>query len=245
MSYSNIIIPGDKIDIRLVRQMNIEENGGKVANVYHSSVSEFVSEDEIEITMPTLGSRMELLQIGAEGQYVFYTKRGLYSCNAVVRERYRKDNLYFLRVGLKSQPVKFQRREFFRIDLVEEMQLLEISDEVAALKTTEELFIESQELKYIDQKKKALICDISGGGMRFTSSVPYEKGKYVLLMFRLTNETTDESFFLVSQIVETQKVDTDRYSVRAKFIFKDLKDREKIVRFVFEEERRIRRKEVG
>lgn len=90
-----------------------------------------------------------------------------------------------------------------------------------------------------------MICDISGGGIRFTSNQPYERGQYVLLMFRLTNETTDESFFLVSQIVETQKVDTDRYSVRAKFIFKDLKDREKIVRFVFEEERRIRRKEVG
>ena len=30
-----------------------------------------------------------------------------------------------------------------------------------------------------------------------------------------------------------------------KFIFKNLRDREKIVRFVFEEERRIRKKEVG
>lgn len=245
MNYSNIIIPGDKIDIRLVHQMNVEENGGKAANVYHSSVSGFLSDDEIEITMPTLGSRMELMQIGAEGQYVFYTRRGLYSCNAVVRERYRKENLYFLRVALKTQPVKFQRREFFRIDFIKEMQILEITDEVAALRTTEELFIESQELKYIDQKKQALICDISGGGMRFISSVPYVQGQYVLLMFRLTNETTDESFFLVSQIVETQKLETDRYSVRAKFIFKDLKDREKIVRFVFEEERRIRRKEVG
>ena len=49
----------------------------------------------------------------------------------------------------------------------------------------------------------------------------------------------------MSQIVAIQKEDSDRYSCRAKFIFKDLKDREKIVRFVFEEERKIRRKEVG
>jgi c-di-GMP-binding flagellar brake protein YcgR len=35
------------------------------------------------------------------------------------------------------------------------------------------------------------------------------------------------------------------FSNRIEFLFKDLRDREKIVRFVFEEERRIRKKEVG
>ena len=73
----------------------------------------------------------------------------------------------------------------------------------------------------------------------------FRSGQFVLLTFRLVNENTDECFYLVSQIVAIQKEDSDRYSCRAKFIFKDLKDREKIVRFVFEEERKIRRKEVG
>lgn len=90
-----------------------------------------------------------------------------------------------------------------------------------------------------------MICDISGGGVRFTGDTPLEPGQFVLLTFRLVNENTDECFYLVSQIVAIQKEDSDRYSCRAKFIFKDLKDREKIVRFVFEEERKIRRKEVG
>ena len=35
------------------------------------------------------------------------------------------------------------------------------------------------------------------------------------------------------------------YFNRGKFGFKDLKDRERIVRFVFEEERKIRKKENG
>lgn len=245
MNFSNIIIPGDKIDIRLLHQMNAEDNGGQKAKVYKSNVCEFVSDHEMEILMPMQGSRMVLLQIGAECQFVFYTRRGLYSCDAIVRERYRKDNLYLLRILLRTEPKRFQRRAFFRIDFVTEMQLLEITEEVAALKTTEMLFVESQDIKYIDHKKKAMICDISGGGVRFTVDTPLEPGQFVLLTFRLVNENTDECFYLVSQIVATQKEDTDRYSCRAKFIFKDLKDREKIVRFVFEEERRIRRKEVG
>lgn len=248
MDFSNIIIPGDKIDICLVHQLNAEENGGRKAKVYQSNVSEFISEQEMEILMPMQGGRMILLQTGAECQFVFYTRRGLYSCDVIVRERYRKDNLYFLRVLLKKQPARFQRREFFRIDYVTEMQVLEITEEVAALKTTEQLFAESQDIKYIDHKKKAMICDISGGGVRFTmdtSDAPLEAGRFVLITFRLVNDHTDECFYLVSQIVATQQESRERYSCRAKFIFKDLKDREKIVRFVFEEERRIRRKEVG
>lgn len=245
MDFSNIIIPGDKIDIRLIRQVNAEENGGQQAKVYQSNVSEFISEQEMEILMPMQGGKMVLLQIGAECQFVFYTRRGLYSCDVVVRERYRKDNLYLLRVMLKKQPTRFQRREFFRIAFVTEMQLLEITEEVAALKTTEQLFMESQDVKYIDHKKKVMIRDISGGGVKFTGETELEQGQFVLLSFRLANENTDECFHLVSQIVAVQKEDGDRYSCRAKFIFKDLRDREKIVRFVFEEERRIRRKEVG
>ncbi|MCI7087733.1 MAG: flagellar brake protein [Lachnobacterium sp.] len=245
MNFSNIIIPGDKIDIRLLHQMNAEDNGGQKAKVYKSNVCEFISDQEMEILMPIQGSRMVLLQIGAECQFVFYTRRGLYSCDAIVRERYRKDNLYLLRILFRTEPKRFQRREFFRIDYITEMQLLEITEEVAALKTTELLFMESQDIKYIDHKKKAMICDISGGGVRFTGDTPLEPGQFVLLTFRLVNENTDECFYLVSQIVAIQKEDSDRYSCRAKFIFKDLKDREKIVRFVFEEERRIRRKEVG
>ena len=245
MILSEITSPGDKIDIRLLHQMNAEDNGGQKAKVYKSNVCEFISDQEMEILMPIQGSRMVLLQIGAECQFVFYTRRGLYSCDAIVRERYRKDNLYLLRILFRTEPKRFQRREFFRIDYVTEMQLLEITEEVAALKTTELLFMESQDIKYIDHKKKAMICDISGGGVRFTGDTPLEPGQFVLLTFRLVNENTDECFYLVSQIVAIQKEDSDRYSCRAKFIFKDLKDREKIVRFVFEEERKIRRKEVG
>ena len=48
-------------------------------------------------------------------------------------------------------------------------------------------------------------------------------------------------------MIATEKHPTieEMYIHRVKFLFRDLRDREKIVRFVFEEERRIRRKEVG
>ena len=65
MDFSNIILPVDKIDIRLIHQMNVEENGGQKANVYQSNVSEFISDQQMEILMPMEGGRMVLLQTGA------------------------------------------------------------------------------------------------------------------------------------------------------------------------------------
>ena len=54
-------------------------------------------------------------------------------------------------------------------------------------------------------------------------------------------------FVLVAQIIDSYGAinDSEKYINRGKFIFKDLKDREKIVRFVFEEERKIRKKVNG
>ena len=43
---------------------------------------------------------------------------------------------------------------------------------------------------------------------------------------------------------KSQKV-SDKYINRAKFIFKNISDREKIVRIVFDEERKARQREVG
>ena len=51
-----------------------------------------------------------------------YSKRGMYQCIAVVQKRYKKDNLYLLSVEIMSEPKRFQRREFFRVNLLTEVQ---------------------------------------------------------------------------------------------------------------------------
>lgn len=247
MKLSDIIIPGDKIDIKLSREQHIEENGGQMANVFQSSVSDYLSDTELEIDMPTQGGRIVLFQIGAKCEFVFYTRRGMYTCSGSVKSRYRRDNLYLLSVRIESVPRKFQRREYFRVNYLTDLQYYEISEQIALLPTTEQIFAEVQALDYKEAVNRGGLRDISGGGARFNSPKQHYSGDYVLLMIRLTNERMDETFYLVCQIIASEKHPTleDTYSNRGKFIFKNLKDREKIVRFVFEEERKIRRKEAG
>lgn len=101
--------------------------------------------------------------------------------------------------------------------------------------------------EYIDQVREGTIQNISGGGIRFVSGQWIKQNQNILLVIRLTNEYSDETFYLPGQVIATEKHPAieEMYIHRVKFLFRDLRDREKIVRFVFEEERRIRRKEVG
>lgn len=40
MKLSDVITPGDKIDIKMLHEANQEDNGGKIAKIYQSAVSD-------------------------------------------------------------------------------------------------------------------------------------------------------------------------------------------------------------
>lgn len=247
MKLSDVIHLGDKIDIQIIQQLDIEENEEAYAKTYQSSVSDFLSDTEFEISMPTQGGRMILFQVGAECSFVFFTKSGMYNCIGTVKERYRKGNLYLLSVLAQSEPVKFQRREFFRIDYITKIEYYEIEEETAGLSSVTEVLSEVTGEFDAGAAKEGMLQDISGGGARFTAREPLKVDQYILLNIHLKGDRIDEKLCLVSQVVTVEQHPRvpDLFINRVQFLFKDLRDREKIVRFVFEEERRIRRKEVG
>ena len=101
-----------------------------------------------------------LFQLERECSIVFYTKGGMYNCTAVVKKRYRKENLYLLRIVITSGLQKFQRREFFRIPYTTPLKYYEISEQTAQMQTTEELFAEIQKPEYIDQVREGTIQNL-------------------------------------------------------------------------------------
>ena len=234
-----IIKPGDKIDIKQLHQNNDK--------IYKSGVFDIIGDDEIEITIPTLEGKMVLFHNGFEFEFFFYTSRGMYTCDAVVTDRYKRDNFFLLLVKLKTPLKKFQRREFYRLECLLDFAYYKISDEVANLETTEDLFDVIADPVYIEQKKLARTKDLSGGGCRFMTTEPLEIGSKVLVALRLTNDKIDHMFYLVTDVVACDKIQTmdERWLVRGKFEFKNMKDRDLIIRYVFEEDRMLRKKENG
>ena len=239
MIVADFIKPGDKIDINFLHQ-----NNGKT---YKSSVFDFLSDNELEIGMPTNEGKMVMFNIGFECQFYFYTSKGLYTCEAVITNRYKKDNFYLLSAKLKTGLKKFQRREFYRLDCALDFVYYEISNEVAKLETTEDLFEEITNPEYIDKKKYARTKDLSGGGVRFSTMEQLEIGSKILVAIRLSNNKIDQTFYLVSDVIACEKDEKhpEFWIVRAKFRFKNIKDRDLIIRYVFEEDRMNRKRENG
>ena len=236
---TDFIKPGDKIDINFLHQ-----NNGKT---YKSSVFDFIDDSTVEIAMPTDEGKMVMFNRGFECQMYFYTSRGLYTCEAAVLDRYKTGNFILLSMKLTTNLKKFQRREFYRVQCSVDFAYYKITEEVAKLETTEDLFEEIANPDYIEQKSLARTRDLSGGGIRFTAVEPLEVGSKLLTVIRLTNDKLDHMFYIVAEIIAcdlAEKVQ-DRWVVRAKWEFKNIKDRDLIVRWVFEEDRMIRKKENG
>jgi c-di-GMP-binding flagellar brake protein YcgR len=247
MKVTDVVRLGDKIDIRLATHLRRQESGGEAAATYRSSVSDILSDSEMEISMPTQGGRMVLFQMNAECSFIFYTKSGMFTTTGVVKKRFRRDGLYLLTILFTGSLVKFQRREFFRVDHSSDVEYFKIPMEIAKSRSMDEILSAIEHAEEPIPQGTGNMQDVSGGGIRFSADEGLETDSYVLLKFGLSNAKIRESFCLVGQVVTSgpHEKQTGRYSNRVEFLFKDLRDREKIVRFVFEEERRIRKKEVG
>lgn len=237
--FKNVIKPGDKIDIKYLHQNNDK--------IYKSGVFDVLDDNELEITIPTDEGRMVLFHNGFEFQFFFYTARGLFTCDAVVKDRYKREHFYLLLVELTSPLKKFQRREFYRLECTIDFAYYKITDEVAALETTEDLFEAIADPLFIDKKKIARTKDLSGGGCRFMTTESLEAGSKILSVIRLSNDKIDRMFYLVTDVIACDPIKDmeDRWIVRGKFDFKNIKDRDLIVRYVFEEDRMLRKKENG
>lgn len=249
MILSDIISLGDKIDIQLVQQLEQQERGESVEPIrtYKSSLFDYLQEKEIEIAMPTENGRMVLFQVGLQCKMIFYTKKGVYTCFGVVRQRYKKDNFFMLAVLITSELIKLQRREFFRVESTLDLLYVPVSDEMVTVRTTEELLAKMKSEKAMENAKKAISLDISGGGIRFVTEDMLRKDSLGVVIIHLAGEKIDRTFYLITRIIDSTRSQKnfEKCINRGMFLFRDLRDREAIVRFVFDEERRIRRKEMG
>ena len=74
-----------------------------------------------------------------------------------------------------------------------------------------------------------------------------EVGTKILSVLRLSNNKVDHMFYLVTDVVACDPVEgmPGLWVARGKFEFKDIKDRDLIIRYVFEEDRMNRKKENG
>lgn len=112
MEYTSLIFPGDKIDIFA---SGLSDN----STSYKSSFSDKLTDSMWEITMPVDSGRVVLFQLGTQFDFIIYTQTNYTKSSAIVRQRYRKENMYFLAIELinnleRYKDVSFQTSMYYR-----------------------------------------------------------------------------------------------------------------------------------
>ena len=95
--------------------------------------------------------------------------------------------------------------------------------------------------------KRSVIVDISGGGIRFIGDYAYEPDSLVCCKYNLVVDGNAKEYTLIAKVLMVRELE-DRPGVfehRAQYINIDTSEREEIIRFIFEEERKHRKREKG
>jgi c-di-GMP-binding flagellar brake protein YcgR len=231
---SKYIQPGNKLDIQQVDRKDKEKK------TYNTKIYEIITEDRIEIMMPMEKGKLILLPTDGMYDLCFYTDFGLYQCFAKIKDRYKQNNAYLLLLELTSNLRKFQRREYYRFSCALEMGSRPLEDEE----------VKSVEKEIIDLTpglplQRSVVVDISGGGLRFVANHVYEPDTLIHCNYHLNIEGRHREYNLVGKVLNVQELLTKAglFEHRVQYVDINTEEREEIIKFIFDEERKNRRKE--
>ena len=242
---ANIIHPGNKVDLCMMQQIEQERRTGVRAHIYKSQVANIFTDDELELTMPTEAGKVVMLPNGIRFEFVFYSEGGLYRGLGLVKERYKSNNMYMLRVCLKSQLHKYQRREYYRMPCIIDISYYDLTMEQALSMPEGGYGVVLEQPSVSATGRSGSIVDISGGGARFLSDTETKNDSYILIKIRLSGIENSETYLIPAHILSSfvSPVEHQRFENRVEFVVRDRKIREEIIRYIFDEERKNRIKE--
>ena len=240
---SKFIEPGCKLELQAIDRLGEENPNETAKKVYLSQVYDILTEDRMEITMPMEQTKLILLPVDGEYDAVFYGDAGLYQCFLRIIDRYKSNNVYILVVEMTSNLRKYQRREFYRFSCALEMCARPlVEEEIKAVEQKEPYFL-TPGLPL----KRSVIVDISGGGLRFMSNQQYEPESLIYCTYHLLTGGKNKECEIIGKILSVKELENKKgtFEHRVQYVNLDVDDREEIIKYIFEEERKNRRREKG
>lgn len=243
---------GDRIELTHIKS----STGRKLSDrKYGSQLLDFDGVRTAKISMPIYENKVVPLEVNDVYQMCFFTNSGLYQCNAKIRKRYMENKMYVMDVLFLTELTKYQRRKFYRLDCMFPIKYRLISDVESTLR--ERLFanqFENEEerkryeltLEEIPKDwQEGTISDLSGGGMRFHGKSELEKGELIEVMLPLSLQSGIVPLTFMMQVIACLHYEGSRIAYEVRGEFQNVKDteREIVIKYVFEEQRRRMRKE--
>lgn len=236
---------GDKVELEAISWAEeTEENGvQQKKRVYETKLYDIISEDRFEILMPMEQTKLILLPVDGEFNLCFLANDNqLYQCCARIIDRYKSNNVYILAMEMTSNLRRFQRREYYRFSCVLDMDSRNlVEEELEAIEKKRDYLLPGLPLRH------SLIVDISGGGIRFISKTKYVQGSLIYCRFHLQQGGEWYEYNVVGEILSATELENRENEIehRLQFVNLDNEDRETIIRYIFEEERKYRKRTRG
>lgn len=247
-----IINIGDKIEMTHVKSASKR----KVSeNTYGSMLLDYDGMRNAKISMPIYEGRVVPLEIGDEYDLCFFTSVGLYRCRAKVMNRTREGRMYVLDMEFLSLPKKYQRRQFYRLECMQEIRYRVISEEEKTLRdfirassfedAAMQKAYEHKLEEFTEEWEDALMTDISGGGVRIQCRQNLAPGMFIEVVIPLAVKDGRIPFRCIAKIVADVELEgnSNENELRCEFENIGREQRELVVQYVFEEQKRRLRKE--
>jgi len=217
------------MDLRNVLKVNqrvyieILDNKGEVQR--YSSRVENMSEDRVVLASPIKHRTPVFVPSGNYVTVIFTDNLCVYSFRSKVIANYNQ-RIPFMVVKTPDKLEKIQQREYVRVPINLNV-LLSYTDE--------------------DDQTREIWCksrDLSGGGLMLVNSKPFKlsKGDEVNLTFHLEGETISVKGEIMRVYHELDISGIERHILGVKFKELSEKDRQKIIKFVYQRQIELRRK---
>lgn len=216
---------GTKLEIEA-----FDSNGDKVEPTYISEIEWIDGDNTAVIAAPILGGNVIPLPVDTVVNVFFVgMERGIYNrykFNAVVRDRNISNNLYVLMIEKLGRIERVQRRRYFRLDCYAEVRY----------KVVESLNVDNKDSSNF---KKTLAKNLSGGGICMKADDRIKPGSIVVCEISFDKNRKIGFYGKVVRFEDTGREYRYRYEVGIAYMAIDERDRETIIRYIFNEQRKL------
>lgn len=235
----DILKVGNKIEIDKVSK-TVESYTS--SEVYVSQILGFDENgEEIIAAMPIFEGYVVPLHVDQELNVYFYSEKGIFKAKCRVLNRGKQDDIYIMKLKLISEMKKFQRRQFYRLPCNIEAIIRILNDEQTDtyLRTYLPPVVDSE------QADIGMIVDISGGGVRIMTDAKLDVDRCIYITFPIKMNIGDVNIEVLGKVVASIESPNreNYYDNRIQFKDIDIELRDTIVKYIYEQQRKIQRRE--
>ena len=186
---------------------------------YFNSNVQDVTDDYIAISIPTNAGEYLPLSKGAMLDVIYYEEDNIYKFASTIIGR-KFENIPILLLAKPKEIKKIQRRKYVRVPLIKTAKYINLKNDSKSNLST------INESKYL----KAVLVDLSGGGMRVKVSEQIKANDFLLVSLTVNKEDV----LIVGQTKRIVKDDDGRFICGLSFESLDNETREQIIKYIFQ-----------